>query len=100
MFDHLKAHITNYAWGFALLLPAVLMYLLQFSNLNWACTNFIVVFSAALVMWIFRLVPEYAPAVFVILAIMLLGLLHNRFCFQALLQIVFFYFLAFLAWAL
>jgi divalent anion:Na+ symporter, DASS family len=74
MFTHIKTHMTNYAWGCALIIPAMIMYLLHFSSLNWACTNFIVIFSAALVMWVFRLVPEYAPAVFVILATMLLGL--------------------------
>ena len=36
--------------------------------------NFSVIFSAALVMWIFRLVPEYVPAIFIILATILLGL--------------------------
>ncbi|KTD24180.1 SLC13 family permease [Legionella maceachernii] len=61
-------------WLVALILPAFLVYLLQETTMNWACTNFVVIFSAALVMWIFRLLPEYVPAVFVILATMLLGL--------------------------
>lgn len=61
-------------WLSALILPALLFQALKFSSLNWACVNFIVIFSAALIMWIFRLVPEYAPAVFVILATILLGL--------------------------
>lgn len=61
-------------WLVALLLPALLVVLLRDTTMNWACTNFIVIFSAALVMWIFRLLPEYVPAVFVILATMLLGL--------------------------
>jgi len=61
-------------WLIAFLLPAVVAFLLCSTSMNWACTNFIVIFSAALVMWIFRLLPEYVPAVFVILATMLLGL--------------------------
>lgn len=61
-------------WTLALLLPSVLAYLLSHCSISWACANFIVIFSCALVMWIFRLVPEYTPAVFVILATMLLGL--------------------------
>lgn len=61
-------------WLSALILPALLTYLLRETTMNWACTNFVVIFSAALVMWIFRLLPEYVPAVFVILATMLLGL--------------------------
>ncbi|KTC84651.1 MULTISPECIES: SLC13 family permease [Legionella] len=61
-------------WLTALILPALLAYFLRETTMNWACTNFVVIFSAALVMWIFRLLPEYVPAVFVILATMLLGL--------------------------
>ncbi|KTD36397.1 Inner membrane protein YbhI [Legionella nautarum] len=61
-------------WLTALILPALLAYLLRETTMNWACINFVVIFSAALVMWIFRLLPEYVPAVFVILATMLLGL--------------------------
>lgn len=61
-------------WITALALPASLMVLLQDTTMTWACLNFIVIFSAALVMWIFRLLPEYVPAVFMILATMLLGL--------------------------
>ncbi len=61
-------------WLSALIIPAILLQLLKQSTLNWACINFTVIFAAALIMWIFRLVPEYAPAVFVILATMLLGL--------------------------
>ncbi|ARG98715.1 SLC13 family permease [Legionella micdadei] len=61
-------------WLTALIIPAFLIYLLRETTMNWACTNFVVIFSAALVMWIFRLLPEYVPAVFVILATMLLGL--------------------------
>jgi DASS family divalent anion:Na+ symporter len=61
-------------WSSAIILPALLLLLLKHTSLNWACVNFIVIFLAALIMWIFRLVPEYAPAVFVILSTMLLGL--------------------------
>ncbi len=61
-------------WLTALLLPALLLFFLQDTTMNWACKNFVVIFSAALVMWIFRLVPAYVPAIFMILATMLLGL--------------------------
>ncbi len=67
-------NIDALGWITALLLPASLLFLLQRTTMNWACTNFIVIFSAALVMWIFRLLPEYVPAIFMILATMLLGL--------------------------
>ncbi|MCC5792741.1 MAG: anion permease [Legionellaceae bacterium] len=61
-------------WMSAVLVPAALLQALQQSSMNWACVNFSVIFAAALMMWIFRLVPEYAPAIFVILATVLLGL--------------------------
>lgn len=61
-------------WVTALVFPALLLPLLKDTTMNWACINFVVIFSAALVMWVFRLLPEYVPAVFVILATMLLGL--------------------------
>ncbi len=64
----------TWGWFLALIVPAILIYTTGNSTMNWACSNFTVIFSAALVMWIFRLVPEYAPAIFVILATVLLGL--------------------------
>lgn len=71
----IQSKITDIpGWLLTFIIPATLLILLQKTALNWACINFTVIFSAALIMWIFRLVPEYAPAVFVILATMILGL--------------------------
>lgn len=67
-------YIPLLGWILALLIPGVLFWYLQNSHINWACLNFVIIFAAALLMWIFRLVPEYAPAIFMILATMLLGL--------------------------
>lgn len=69
-----KNSLDIVGWIISLALPALLLILLQKSDLNWACVNFIVIFSSALVMWIFRLVPEYAPAFFIIVATIFLGL--------------------------
>ncbi|CEK12161.1 SLC13 family permease [Legionella hackeliae] len=65
-------------WLAALILPASLFILLKGAMINWACTNFVVLFSAALVMWVFRLLPEYVPAIFMILATIILGLAHQN----------------------
>ncbi|WED43002.1 SLC13 family permease [Legionella cardiaca] len=65
-------------WLTALILPACFFFLLKGTTMNWACTNFLVIFAAALVMWIFRLLPEYVPAVFMILATIVLGLAHQN----------------------
>ncbi|MGQ3891307.1 SLC13 family permease [Legionella sp. CNM-4043-24] len=52
--------------------------LVHHSALNWASSSFMVVFSAALAMWIFRLVPESVPAIFVIASTMLLNFSPQR----------------------
>ncbi|WP_221034035.1 SLC13 family permease [Legionella jordanis] len=73
------SHVVSImGWLTALVLPAFLFFLLKETTMNWACTNFVVIFSAALNMWIFRLVPEYVPAVFMILATIILGLAHQN----------------------
>ncbi|QBR85210.1 hypothetical protein E3983_13150 [Legionella israelensis] len=72
--EHRNHMLEVAGWSLAVIIPAILWWLLKSTLLNWACINFMVIFSAALIMWIFRLVPEYAPAVFVILSTMLLGL--------------------------
>ena len=72
--SQLKSSLDIVGWLTVLILPALLLILLQKTTLNWACINFIVIFSAALIMWVFRLVPEYAPAFFVIVATIFLGL--------------------------
>lgn len=63
-----------FGWLMCLIVPMFLMRSLQWSSLSWGAANFVVIFSAALMMWVFRLVPEYVPAVFIIFATVLLGL--------------------------
>lgn len=73
----LKAAVTPMdmiGWSCCIIIPSIIYFILQDSNLSWAGSNFIVIFSAALMMWIFRLVPEYVPAVFVILSTVWLGI--------------------------
>lgn len=75
--SNLNSEITRFeifGWSCCLLVPGFMLYLLGSTNLTWGAINFIVVFFCALMMWIFRLVPEYVPAVFIILATILLGL--------------------------
>lgn len=65
-------------WIACIIFPIFLLNILQNSDLSWGAANFIVVFSAALTMWIFRLVPEYVPAVFIMLSTVLLGLASEQ----------------------
>jgi len=63
-----------FGWSCCIVVPAIILYFLTTTDLSWGAVNFIVVFFCALMMWIFRLVPEYVPAVFIILSTILLGL--------------------------
>jgi DASS family divalent anion:Na+ symporter len=64
----------NLGWSLSLIIPFLTWLVLKDVKLNWASIHFIVVFSCALMLWMFRLVPEYTPAMFLIIAIVLLGL--------------------------
>lgn len=61
-------------WSATAISAIIIQLLLQHSTLNPSCSHFIVVFSAALVMWIFRLVPESVPAIFIILSTFFLNI--------------------------
>lgn len=61
-------------WGATFICAIITEFLLQQSTLSTTCSQFIVIFSAALVMWIFRLVPESVPALFVILSTLFLNI--------------------------
>ncbi len=65
-------------WLSAIIIPAILYFLCLKFKFSWSFVNFTVVFVCALMMWIFRLVPEYVPAIFVILASMILGLVPKQ----------------------
>jgi DASS family divalent anion:Na+ symporter len=61
-------------WLAAMVIPAVVHYYCSAMGLDSRAANFLAVFSATTVMWIFRLLPEYIPAVFLILTTIILGI--------------------------
>lgn len=61
-------------WLLAIIVPMVVMYYLTGTSLGWASQHFIIVFSAALCMWVFQLVPEYVPIIFLLVSCLLLGI--------------------------
>ncbi len=65
-------------WLLALVVPALVYLGLIDSTLSWAAVNFLTIFSAAIVMWIFVLVPEYVPALLVITGVVVLGLVPSE----------------------
>ena len=62
----------------AIIVPALVYFLGLQSELPWGSINFLTVFSAAVVMWVFRLVPEYIPALFIVMAVIVLGLVPTN----------------------
>lgn len=67
--------IQNFiGWGTTVLCTALMVIMVHFSSLNAGSAQFIVVFSASLVMWIFRLLPESIPALFIIVSTLLLNI--------------------------
>jgi di/tricarboxylate transporter len=64
-------------WLLAITLP-FLYYFLMFENpkyyINWNSHIFISIFIAVLIMWAFRLIPEYVTSIFAILSILILNI--------------------------
>jgi DASS family divalent anion:Na+ symporter len=60
-------------WLAALLVPAIVYHYCSAMGFDSRAVNFMAVFSATTVMWIFRLLPEFIPAVFLVLTSIILG---------------------------
>ncbi|MCB1875579.1 MAG: anion permease [Chromatiales bacterium] len=76
--NHIHSVGSALGWLLALVAPALVYWLsMENSDLPWASVNFLTIFSAAVVMWVFRLVPEYIPALFIVMAVIVLGLVPN-----------------------
>ena len=58
---------TIFGWITTFICTLVMHIIVQNTQLNATFAHFLVIFSAALGMWVFRLVPESIPAVFIIL---------------------------------
>lgn len=65
---------TLIGWSTTILCAVIMLIMVHYSSLNAGNAQFIVVFSASLVMWIFRLVPESIPALFIIVTTMLINI--------------------------
>lgn len=65
-------------WVAAVLVPALVYMFGTDAALGAPMVNFLAIFSAAAVMWVFGVVPEFVPALIVIMAVMVLGLVPNE----------------------
>lgn len=83
-------------WSTAVITAMIIQLLLLHSSLNTNSSHFIVIFSAALVMWIFRLVPESVPAIFIILSTFFLNINPQQIILSGFVSDSFFLTLSFL----
>lgn len=60
-------------WLLAIILPMLVMYFGPGWGFNWNSTVFIAVASATIAMWVFAVVPEFVPAIFAMLSLVILG---------------------------
>ncbi|MBE7464456.1 MAG: anion permease [Planctomycetes bacterium] len=60
-------------WLAAIVGPAFVYYIASANGMQSRETNYLAVFTATTLMWVFRLLPEYIPAIFVVLASIILG---------------------------
>lgn len=73
--ESLKAVI---GWLLAIVSPFGVYFLGQGSTLSESSIYFFMIFSAAGVMWVFRLLPEFVPALFIIMSVLVLGLVPRH----------------------
>lgn len=67
-----KMVFALFGWCATIICPILLLYFLPNPFFSWGNSGFIVTFTAALIMWVFRLVPESVPAMIVITFTMLI----------------------------
>jgi DASS family divalent anion:Na+ symporter len=65
-------------WLLAVILPLVIMHYGSEWNFNWNERVFIAVASATITMWVFGVVPEFVPAIFAILSLVILGVVPKQ----------------------
>lgn len=70
------------SWLIVILCALLMFRLTKNSSLDWGTANFLVIFSATIGMWVFRLVPEYIPAVIIIMAALLLNIAPEQVIFS------------------
>lgn len=70
--------IDGAGWSLSLLVPVAFYFLLISFSINPEVVIFLSILSSAIVMWIFRIIPEYLPGIFVIVSCASLGLVPSN----------------------
>ena len=60
-------------WILAIIAPLLIFFATHQSGFEWNSYIFLMILSSTIVMWIFSLVPEFIPAIFAILSLLILG---------------------------
>ena len=64
----------TFGWVLAILIPIIVFLIGNQFHSNWNMNMFLVLFSSALVMWMFRLAAEFIPALLVMIGVLLIGI--------------------------
>lgn len=64
----------TFGWVLTIIIPMIVFFIGNRSHSNWNMNMFLVLFSSALVMWMFRLSAEFIPALLVIIGVLLIGI--------------------------
>ncbi|MCZ7647513.1 MAG: SLC13 family permease [Planctomycetota bacterium] len=73
-----KSWLEPVGWVFAIVVPIFVYFWASGAGLETRETNYLAIFSATTIMWAFRLFPEYIPAIFVVLASIILGVVPTE----------------------
>lgn len=60
-------------WILAIVIPLLVFHTSYQAGLTWNSYIFLMILSATIVMWVFSLVPEFIPAIFAVLSLLILG---------------------------
>ncbi len=67
-------NVRSFGWILAIVIPMLVYFLIKQTPHNYAFQHFLIIFSIAAIMWMFRLVHESIPPLFIISATMILGI--------------------------
>lgn len=73
-----KSTIVVFGWLMTILSSLVVSYIVHYANLSLPFAEYTIILTAALVMWIFRLVPEYIPSLIIVLATLILNIVPRH----------------------
>lgn len=65
-------------WSLAMIFPLIIMLMGDSWDLQWNAKVFMAIFSSTIIMWVFRVTSEFVPALFAVLALIILGVVPKE----------------------